>query len=543
MMSQLSRLPHTCAALLALALLGPTVPVSALAADADRDGFDDRVDLCPQHPDPAQADSDNDGYGNACDADYNDDGVVGNPDFARFAQAFGSRRGDEYYDPQIDSNADGVIGNPDFAAFRSLFGGPPGPGAAPIEPDEAPAPTFELHEEVLANVQSNVDLASRTKTVLGDQVLSSFQDFASTSDTSYLQPDEQVMVPINQAQFHLRMVLIKEHYSGGMIVSNCAPNTPCEFPAIYDTQSEWVYLIWEFWSAADRANVQTYVDGDEGREFVMIVDGQKLTRAADLQSPGDFRVYFPTSGNQMVTPVRKDAWYPSTMPWSSWHVAIQLWGDPDEGEVPIWDFDPWGNPIFLGLGPLPNKKTGERAGIVVPKPAVQSFFSATIGATVVSERCTTCHEMDTETKIEDRHNGIIDGWLITQEPSLLVAGQTVNHCSNCHEDHLPYLGLSSSFPESIWATPTPSMDIDWAQIMNDHPYTWPSEICNRMVSNMPTPAIRAQHFHEDARLFWAVAKGELPGPIGGDLPRATPFVYSKFIDRFDAWNASGAVCP
>jgi len=532
--------PHP-AAWLAAGLLGLCLGAPAGAADLDGDAVDDRVDLCPLHADPAQVDSDGDGYGNACDPDYDNDGAVGNPDFAALLRAFGTRRGDEGYDPAVDANADGAIGNPDYAIFRSFFGRAPGPGLAPLVPDETPPPTFDLHAEVLEGIEASVDLDARTKTVLGRQVLSGFEDFAVANETGWLPPSEEVMVPINKAQLDLAMVMVEGHYYGGLLTTPCTPNVPCEFPSVYDTKSEWVYLIWQLPYATALATVKEYADGVDDKVFTLIVNGQKLTRAADLQSPGDFRVYFTRSGEQMVTPVRKDAWYPPGMPWSTWNVAIQLWGNGPVA-MPVWDYDPWGNPIYLG-DEFPSEKQGERAAIVVPKPVVQSFFTATIGATVTSERCTTCHAMDTESEIEDRHNGIIDGILITQEPSILVPGQTVNHCGNCHEGHLPYLGSTSSFPESIWATPTPAMDIDWAAIMNAHPNTWPSEICSRMVGNMPTHAIREQHFHEDARLFWAVAKGDLPGPIGGDLPRATPYSYSKFIDRFDAWNDSGALCP
>ena len=63
-----------------------------------------------------------------------------------------------------------------------------------------------------------------------------------------------------------------------------------------------------------------------------------------------------------------------------------------------------------------------------------------------------------------------------------------------------------------------------------------------MVTHLPTHALREQHFHEDARLFWAVEKGELP--LGySSLPTASPASYTQFIDRFDTWNDSNAPCP
>ncbi|MCH8132724.1 MAG: hypothetical protein IIA30_09260, partial [Myxococcales bacterium] len=62
------------------------------------------------------------GYGNACDADFNNDGVVGIPDFALLSAQFGSTTGGS-----ADFNGDTIVGIPDFAALSGMFGSPPGP--------------------------------------------------------------------------------------------------------------------------------------------------------------------------------------------------------------------------------------------------------------------------------------------------------------------------------------------------------------------------------------------------------------------------------
>jgi hypothetical protein len=95
--------------------------------DADGDGVCDNIDDCLEVANPGQVDSDFDGYGNACDADYNDDGVVGLPDFARLANAFGTVQGHPDFDPAVDVNGDGVIGLPEYGFLGSAFGGTPGP--------------------------------------------------------------------------------------------------------------------------------------------------------------------------------------------------------------------------------------------------------------------------------------------------------------------------------------------------------------------------------------------------------------------------------
>jgi hypothetical protein len=96
-------------------------------ADADGDGVGDVCDNCLLAPNPAQIDADDDLYGNACDGDYDQSGMVGGPDFNIFRFAFGSSLGDPNYDPRCDANADDLIGAPDFNFLVQSHGAPPGP--------------------------------------------------------------------------------------------------------------------------------------------------------------------------------------------------------------------------------------------------------------------------------------------------------------------------------------------------------------------------------------------------------------------------------
>jgi hypothetical protein len=101
---------------------------SALAPDdVDGDGTPDLRDNCIEVPNPSQLDVDYDGFGNACDADYNNDGVVGAPDFNQLKPAFGAVLGDALYDVLLDHNGDGAIGAPDVNVLRASFSSPPGP--------------------------------------------------------------------------------------------------------------------------------------------------------------------------------------------------------------------------------------------------------------------------------------------------------------------------------------------------------------------------------------------------------------------------------
>ena len=95
--------------------------------DNDGDGIPDRDDNCYEVENPDQCDTSQDGYGNACDADYNDDGVVGIPDFSWFRAHNFLSAGAPGFDPQVDFDCDGTVGVPDFNAFRHRLGRPVGP--------------------------------------------------------------------------------------------------------------------------------------------------------------------------------------------------------------------------------------------------------------------------------------------------------------------------------------------------------------------------------------------------------------------------------
>jgi len=97
------------------------------APDADSDGIADEEDDCAVAPDTLQLDSDQDGYGNACDADYDDNGMVGLSDFLAFGSVFGSSSGSPGWNAEMDANGDGTIGVNDFLAFGGSFGAGPGP--------------------------------------------------------------------------------------------------------------------------------------------------------------------------------------------------------------------------------------------------------------------------------------------------------------------------------------------------------------------------------------------------------------------------------
>ena len=89
--------------------------------DTDADLVRDFLDNCMQLANPDQLDTDGDHYGNRCDADLNNSGLVNTVDFGIFKQAFGSSNAD------ADFNGDGHVNTVDFGIFKQLFGKPPGP--------------------------------------------------------------------------------------------------------------------------------------------------------------------------------------------------------------------------------------------------------------------------------------------------------------------------------------------------------------------------------------------------------------------------------
>ena len=94
--------------------------------DSDADGVVDSQDNCTLFPNPAQRDTDGDGYGNFCDADLNNDNVINFQDLGLLRIVFFTA------DPDADFDGDGAVNFIDLGIMRSTFFGMPGPsGVAP----------------------------------------------------------------------------------------------------------------------------------------------------------------------------------------------------------------------------------------------------------------------------------------------------------------------------------------------------------------------------------------------------------------------------
>lgn len=95
--------------------------------DSDADGIADTYDNCMLAPNASQLDTDGDGYGNRCDGDLDDNGIVNFSDLAAFRLAFGTVNAEADFD-----GSGGIVNFTDLALMRVFFGKAPGPsGTAP----------------------------------------------------------------------------------------------------------------------------------------------------------------------------------------------------------------------------------------------------------------------------------------------------------------------------------------------------------------------------------------------------------------------------
>jgi hypothetical protein len=91
------------------------------APDADADGVPDSLDNCRLVANADQYDADHDGYGNICDADLNNSGLVTSADFTILRAKINTA------DPVADLNHSGLVTSADFTLLRPRINSAPGP--------------------------------------------------------------------------------------------------------------------------------------------------------------------------------------------------------------------------------------------------------------------------------------------------------------------------------------------------------------------------------------------------------------------------------
>lgn len=95
----------------------------APAGDGDADGISDRFDNCLEVANVDQRDTDDDGFGNRCDADLTNDCVISFTDLSILKERFFTS------DPDADLNGDSSVNAGDLGIMRQSFFGSPGPSA------------------------------------------------------------------------------------------------------------------------------------------------------------------------------------------------------------------------------------------------------------------------------------------------------------------------------------------------------------------------------------------------------------------------------
>ena len=113
-----------------------TTWVTATTADSDSDGIPDALDNCINAPNGplirdsggnSQWDTDGDGYGNRCDGDLNNSGLVTTGDFALLRSVLNQSAGSSPAAAKSDLNGSGSVTTADYAILRNQLNTAPGP--------------------------------------------------------------------------------------------------------------------------------------------------------------------------------------------------------------------------------------------------------------------------------------------------------------------------------------------------------------------------------------------------------------------------------
>lgn len=174
------------------------------------------------------------------------------------------------------------------------------------------------------------------------------------------------------------------------------------------------------------------------------------------------------------------------------------------------------------------------------------YFEANLYPTFKHPRCTTCHHMGDSAAIYEQHKKYtVAGGLSGLKPDDASSG-----CSNCHQDirqaetsgggKAKFLGQLGTFTDFEWKSPAFSKNINWEKKKDAR------DVCTTVVAHLPTKEALHKHFHNDARLAWAVTAADVQFPASGGSPQpkdsAPPGDYAKFLAIVDKWLAIGFPC-
>jgi len=168
-------------------------------------------------------------------------------------------------------------------------------------------------------------------------------------------------------------------------------------------------------------------------------------------------------------------------------------------------------------------KTYESALTGIHGGAMLSYFEQMLHSTFTHERCASCHAMGDEAAILLPHHQAVPP--IKAEDFGNMTPQNTLYCANCH-----------NFPEAAdWRSP---FFIQGIQLRGRSA----KQICQTVLSKLPTSAELRTHLHTDPRVKWAVSSGRVPMGYP-DLPLAPPGSLAAWVARTNAWIDAGAPCP
>ncbi len=103
-----------------------TITVVDTTTDTDGDSVPDFADNCRDAANASQCDSDNDGHGNHCDGDLDNNDATNAQDTVLFRAQLGEPSTNPAFNP-ADINCNGAVNAQDTTLYRQLLGLPPGP--------------------------------------------------------------------------------------------------------------------------------------------------------------------------------------------------------------------------------------------------------------------------------------------------------------------------------------------------------------------------------------------------------------------------------
>lgn len=293
------------------------------------------------------------------------------------------------------------------------------------------------------------------------------------------------------------------------------------WPGPYDLFPRLVHLLWL--SQGVPAGDINKIAAQEGYGLELRLNGILLQQSPNALS-GDFYVgagqnsgppaNCPQGKTCLGTSIIRTAWKKATPPWT---VELTFWKKVKISEAG---------------GKTPPEKFKSVAIIYPNRTTSLSYFTEKIYPIFKHDRCTTCHSLGSKEALVQRHNGLLSSGSIAETSTAL--GLNLSCGGGCHQaiaDAVP----GTTFQETEWKAPHFSLGIDWRNKTTHY-------ICQKVTSHLPTEMALEHHFHQDARIAWAVHSRVLP-LNKGTLPVVPPGNFHQFLKIIDPWIDGGFPCP